>query len=40
MKKNGDEAATNKFIYQLRNSKRFKFPWATNEVEEALRYFK
>lgn len=39
MKKSGDETATNKFIYQLRNSKRFKFPWCINEVKQAVQYF-
>ena len=40
IKKSGDEVATNKFIYQLRTSKRFKFPWCINEVREAMKYFK
>lgn len=40
IKTKGDETATNSFIQHMRNSKRFKFPWCLNEVNDALSYFK
>lgn len=40
IKSKGDEIATNNMIYQLQTSKRFKFPWCLNEVNDALSYFK
>ena len=40
IQKRGDELATNDMSNQLRTSKRYKFPWCINEVNEALNYFK